>query len=317
MRLFVTIAHYFKQQPSDSWHQALGSGRDPLPRIAALNSEIVALHRYFGPYRATLDARLRRHDTSDVNVLDIVIMTARGCNVLESIGVDPSTYSVEYFDGPPLMLAFEAQRIMRERAGSYDLYAYLEDDLTIVDPHFFDKILWFVESFGPDVMLTPTRYEMAHSGLPAKIEFSPGLSSKLLSHFRQRTLVPKLTGIWNDREQTFRLPYNPHSACFFVTDEQLRRWIAQPSFYDRDASFAIRSSAPPPMHRAAHSACTGRRSRTRGSCRLNIMARATLHPLRQRARAMVRRHSCGWPSNRSNPARHIPFQRSASIRSIR
>lgn len=46
-----------------------------------------------------------------------------------------------------------------------------------------------------------------------------------------------MTGRWHDRQQTFRLPNNPHSGCFFVTDEQLRRWIAHPSFYDRDTSF--------------------------------------------------------------------------------
>jgi hypothetical protein len=237
MRVLVTIAHYFKQQPGADWYHALGSGRDPLAKIAGLNSEIVALHRYFGPHRATLDPRLRKYDTAGANVLDIVIMTVRGANVLQETGIDSSIYGVEYFEGPPSMLAFEAQRIMRERVGGYDLYAYLDDDLTIVDPQFFDKVLWFVETFGPDTMLIPTTYEMAHSGIPAKILFSPRLSSKSLASFRKLDLAPALTGRWNGREQTFRLPYNPHSHCFFVTDAQLREWITRPSFYDRDASF--------------------------------------------------------------------------------
>jgi hypothetical protein len=237
MRILVTIAHYFKIEPGHDWYGALGSGRAPLAKIAALNSEIVSLHRYLGRRSAVSDANLRAFDTTEAHTLDIVIVTMRDANVLEWIGIDPATYSVEYFDGPPLMLAFEAQRIMRERAGNYDLYAYLEDDLTVVDPDFFAKILWFVESFGPGATLFPTRYEMAHSGTPAKIEFSPHLSSKAIAPFQRPGLAPALTGRWHGREQTFRPPNNPHSGCFFVTDAQLKRWIEHPSFYDRDTSF--------------------------------------------------------------------------------
>jgi hypothetical protein len=237
MRLLVTVAHYFKPQSVSEWHQVTGSGRDALARIAALNSAIVALHRYFGPHRGARDSRLQKYDTAVANRLDIVIMTVRGSNVLDSIGIDPSTYSVEYFEGPPPMLGFEAQRIMRERAGGYDIYAYLEDDLTIVDPAFFEKISWFVETFGPDVMLTPTCYEMAHSGIPAKIQVAPRISSKMLVPLLRSELAPRLTGRWNGREQTFRLPHNPHSASFFVTDLQLKRWMTHPTFYDRDASY--------------------------------------------------------------------------------
>ncbi len=237
MRILVTIAHYFKQEPGRDLYGALGSGRAPLAKIAALNSEIVALHRYFGPRRVIENRTLRAFDTMAPNVLDIVVMTVRGANLLDWIAIDPSIYSIEYFEGAPVMLAFEAQRIMRERAGGYDLYAYLEDDHAIVDPEFFAKIVWFVETFGPGVMLIPSRYEMAHSGTLAKVEFSPRLSADTLAPFRRSEWAPALTGTWHGREQTFRLPSNPHSACFFVTDEQLKRWVAQPSFYDRDSSF--------------------------------------------------------------------------------
>jgi hypothetical protein len=237
MRILVTIAHYFKREAGHDLYDALGSGRAPLAKIAALNSQIVSLHRYFGPRRVVGNPTLRAFDTVTANTLDIVIMTVRGANILDWIGIDPSLYRIEYFEGAPMMLAFEAQRIMRERAGDYDLYAYLEDDLTIVDPDFFAKILWFVETFGPDVMLVPTRYEMAHSGSLAKIEFSPRLSANTLAPFRRGEWAPALTASWHGREQTFRLPNNPHSACFFVTDDQLKRWIAQPSFYDCDSSF--------------------------------------------------------------------------------
>jgi len=40
MRLLITIAHTFT---GPDWRQVVGSGRAPLPKIAALNAQIVAL----------------------------------------------------------------------------------------------------------------------------------------------------------------------------------------------------------------------------------------------------------------------------------
>src|SRR5262249_29458320 len=147
-----------------------GSGRAPFAKIAALNAQIVALHRYFGCYRLSTSSDGPPSSWgSGKSLLDIVIITVRGANLLEWIGVDPSTYEIAYFDGAPGMLPFEAQRIMRERAGAYDIYGYLEDDLIVDDPLFFAKIEWFAHEFGPRAMLVPLRFEMAHTGIPAKV----------------------------------------------------------------------------------------------------------------------------------------------------
>ena len=236
MRLLITIAHTFTETGPD-WHQVVGSGRAPLPKIAALNAQIVALHRYFGPRRLARDARAGSIAGAEPNTLDIVIMTVRGANVLDQIGIDPSEYKVEYFDGPPLMLAFEAQRIMRERAGAYDFYGTMEDDLSVTDPAFFEKIGWFAAEFGPDKMLAPARYEISHTGTLAKMTIEPRLSGDTVKALRRAGLPATLSGRWHGREQTFHLPNNPHGGCYFLTDAQLRHWMAQPSFDDRDESW--------------------------------------------------------------------------------
>lgn len=235
MRALIVIAHYFKSDAGRDLRESGGSGRGPVARIAALNSEIIALHRYFGgvrlarnPWQSAAFAEMER------NTLDIIIVTVRGANLLEYIGIDPSFYGVEYFDGPPGMIPFEAHRIMRERAGAYDFYAYFEDDLTIMDPAFFEKIGWFVSSFGPEAILLPRLYEMAHSGTPARIAIELKLSSDTVSLFRRSGVPPKLVGQWNGREQTFVLPNNPHACCFVLTDDQLRLWIRHPTFYNRE-----------------------------------------------------------------------------------
>jgi hypothetical protein len=238
MRVLVTIAHYCKPSDAAGNPLNLGSMRAPLSRLAAFNAQLVSLHRYFGPRRLSVapgDPQGRSASNSDV--LDILVMTARDANLLNWIGIVPSSYSVEYFDGPPIMLAFEAQRIMRERAGQYDFYVYLEDDLIIDDPAFLEKIGWFARAFGPRALLLPIRYEMSSTGTPAKVSISFQLDEKFAAPFRREGLAPVLTGRWHGAERTFRIPNNPHAACYVLTDEQLRLWIGDPSFYDRDGSW--------------------------------------------------------------------------------
>jgi hypothetical protein len=238
MRLLVTIAHYFKQTANAHSRPVSGSSTLPFAKIAALNAQIIALHRYFGPFRLSLnpDDPRRRWGAGD-NALDIVIMTVRDTNLLPWIGVDPTTYAIEYFDGAPQMVPFEAQRIMRERTGGYDFYAYLEDDLIVDDPEFFAKIGWFASEFGPRAMLMPVRFEMAHTGMPAKVAVGLRLSHETNAPFCRPDIPNTLVGSWHGKEQTFCRPNNPHSGCFVITDSQLRLWTAHPSFYDRDSSW--------------------------------------------------------------------------------
>jgi hypothetical protein len=226
MRVLVAIAHYFNHS----------SGASPLPKAAALNAQIVGLHRYFGERRGSMNPDDPQGTSNSACTLDIVVLTQRDANLLEWIQIDPTAYSVEYFDGDSLMLPHEAQRIMRDRVGAYDIYAYMEDDLIVDDPAFFAKVAWFAGEFGPRAMLMPIRYEMASTGIPAKLSLSSRLSSKATVSFRRRE--PVLKGRWNGVEQVFRLPNNPHAGCYVLTDDQLRLWIAEPSFYDRDTSWA-------------------------------------------------------------------------------
>jgi hypothetical protein len=240
MRVFVAIAHYFNndEERPDIRALGMGSGRWPLPRIAALNAEIVALHRHFGPNAlSTNPTEASRFASRTANVLDIVVVTARGKNVLDWIGIEPPAITVEYFDGDPLMLGFEAQRLMRERAGAYDIYGYMEDDLIVTDPAFLDKIAWFAGKFGETALLLPTRYEMSASGTLAKVAFAPQLSRTKREFLYRNNPPPVLSADWNGRTQNFRIPMNPHSGCYFLTPAQLARWLRSDSFYDRDTSW--------------------------------------------------------------------------------
>ena len=237
MRILFVIPHFFSA-PKPGQPMAGGSHFDMVARIAALNTAIVALHRLFGPRRHAMAPDIPFPDrVGPTRVVDIVIIQIPGMELLDHIDIDPSCYVRENFSGDAPMMEFEAQRILRDRVGGYDYYGIIEDDIVLTDPTFFDKVQWFQDNFGPDTVLVPARYEMAHSGTPAAVLIDPTLPSELLEPFRRSGQQEMVSARWHGRPQDFSLAYNPHSAAHFLTDEHLRRWIRSPYFYDRDASW--------------------------------------------------------------------------------
>jgi len=237
MRILFVICHYFSPKLDGQATAIYSSQLDPLARVAAVNASMVALHRHFGPRRHGRNPFARLPEDRTERTLDIVVLQVPGKGLLHAVGIDSSCYAVEYFDGPPLMLCFEAQRVLRERLGGYDYYAVIEDDIVIHDSLFFDKLGCFERSFGTDMLLQPRRYEMAQSGTPTVVDADPNMSSQMLAPFRRPGQKERLVAVWHGYEQTFVLPQCPHSSGYFLSDAQLRHWVGTPWFYDRDASW--------------------------------------------------------------------------------
>lgn len=239
MRLLVVTHHFF--EPASAGDPTIYASRiDPIARIAAVNAMIVAFHRHFGPNRHGEDPTARLPGDETERVLDIVVLQVPGKGIMEHVGIDPSLYSLELWDGPAMQLGFETQRVIGERVGQYDYYAVVEDDMIVHDPLFFDKLAWFEQAFGPERVLLPLRYEMSQSGTPAMVAVWPKISVETMSALGMRRdgQPPILEADWHGRRQSFAQPTNPHVGGFFVSDAQLRRWMATPWFYDRDGAFA-------------------------------------------------------------------------------
>src|SRR5260221_3761612 len=123
MRLLLGSCNYFGANSDRGAASLYSSQLDPLSRIAAVNASLISLYRHFGPNRhGEHPSRPLPGDEARDRQLDIVILQIPGRGLLDEIGVDPSCYEVAYADVPPMMLCFEAQRILRERLGAYDYY---------------------------------------------------------------------------------------------------------------------------------------------------------------------------------------------------
>ncbi len=207
-----------------------------MPRVRALSASVASLHHTFGTIHRFINHADRLIDTPSRiagYALDIVICTTGDLHLLDRLEVPAAWYAASSASIDPMMLGFECHAVMSERLGDYDFYCYLEDDLIIADPSFFDKIEWFTQAFGTASVLAPHRYEIAGVKLYVDGDIPAGWTVE--AHDITRT--PTLTGsVWG-RDLGFRRPLNPHSGCFVLTAEQMTRWSAQPYFLDRDTRF--------------------------------------------------------------------------------
>lgn len=238
MRILVMVPHYFGPSRPEYQTQILGSSVEPIGRIAALNEMIVALHAHFGPNRCMFDGKaIASDETAPARHVDIVVVTQRDHNILPQLGLAPHAFETAYVDGNPTRLHFHTRLLLRDRLGSYDFYCMMEDDLIIHDTAFFEKLGWFQDEFGVHALLAPVRFELAHTGTPAKVIIDPELPENWTDQFRRPDQKVELVGGWRGSSQAFRLPRNPHAGCFFLSQEQLTYWAEHPSFADCDVSW--------------------------------------------------------------------------------
>ena len=138
----------------------------------------------------------------------------------------------------PKHLGFEAQRFLASRIDSgYDLYAYFEDDLVVIDPWFFRKIDWFRSQAGESCVVLPHRFELAPEPHSVDRFFIDGPMPD--SDLRQVLPNPEaaIGAQWPGGNQYFESPRNPHAGCFVLSRNQLNHWTKQPHWQDGDCSW--------------------------------------------------------------------------------
>lgn len=135
------------------------------------------------------------------------------------------------------MLPFECQRVLRDNLGRYDYYVYLEDDLILHDPWFFAKLLWFNQHTELLDLLQPNRFEIGLAAPYCKAYVDGDLAPQVAGRFQNIAHRPMLRATALGQPVAFKRPKNPHSGCFFLTDEQLAHWVKQAHFGDLDCRF--------------------------------------------------------------------------------
>lgn len=235
-KALITIPHYFSYVPKNGVYGSYQG--DPGPRVAALRDMIIALHRHF----MAKDRAARVGDIKNVPAneaqswsVDIVICGLENFNVIDLLGLPRGAYRFEAVQCHPMLIGFECHRVLSENIGRYDIYGFMEDDLTIDDPTFFEKIAWFAQTTGLKNVLLPHRYEFdlydAYGKYYVDADFDIG-------GLVYPAAMPEITLPYLAGNLAFRMARNPHSGCFFLLEDQMRAWMGSGNFLDRDISFA-------------------------------------------------------------------------------
>lgn len=241
MKILLAIIHYWDPN-GNGRHQSLRS--NPAPRVEALNQQLLAFRRLGSQqYQINMvDNGVFRTNELYRHELDIHVITDGHHTVLDQLGADFRSCFTEFVTKPSsgMMLGFEAHNHIAsilQDDDQYDLVGYMEDDLIIHDPLFFQKIIWFQNLMGPTQVLLPQRIEMTHRPHFVDrlfIDGPLGISNQYPTKVRKEPpVVMDIAG----GKIVIETPLNPHAGCFFLTPNQFYHWMNQPHWLDRDCSF--------------------------------------------------------------------------------
>lgn len=237
MKILITIPHYYK--PDTESHGAYG--KSPEPRINALTKCLLNLHALFGNSQYVLNIKDKVANPVNQqyqNQLDVVICTANQNHILEHLNLPKSFYTQHNSElENPKMLGFECQKVLKENLGKYDYYCFMEDDLIIHDPLFFEKMNWFNNGTDSLNLLQPNRYEASSMGKVLKAYVDGDINPRATVKHQNVNEFPHLYAKFLNQVMLFQRPLNPHSGCFFLTQKQMEHWVNQPYFLDMDVSF--------------------------------------------------------------------------------
>ena len=237
MKILITIPHYY--YPSKESYGS--SDSSPQVRIEAFKSCLFNIYSLFSPSQCMIDIQNKKTikaNSALAHSIDVVVCTANDRHLLSQANIPGNFYTnhaVTLED--PKYLGFECQRVLKENLGKYDYYCFMEDDLIINDPYFFEKIKWFNSFTDKMSVLQPNRYEVSTCGSVLKSYVDGDIRPAITEKYQNVNEFSELSKEFLEQNILFHRPYNTHSASYFLTQEQMQYWVDQPYFLDLDASF--------------------------------------------------------------------------------
>ena len=139
--------------------------------------------------------------------------------VLQLFGGQIQVHSLDLEDPRQLPLACRDHLVAAEPRA--DLSLYLEDDLVLSDPLFFDKQRWFLERSGGRAVLMPHRYELIPGGGGRRLLIDGPLRPGFIGRFCQPKDAVASARFLDGQQVSFDRTANPHSGLFCVNSEQI------------------------------------------------------------------------------------------------
>ncbi len=190
-------------------------------------------HDHVGVVRCPADPQASRDPGAAVAelVLELHVFVT-GCDCLEDVlALYAGRIVVHRLDlADPLELALAARDWLVAATPVVDLALYLEDDLVVHDPYYFDKLLWFSAQVQHRYALMPHRYELSGDPSACRLQVDGRLElpSGPLTPGRQgqgQAELLQVRGTYlNGQAVEFVEAANPHAGTFCLSAPQVR-WL--------------------------------------------------------------------------------------------
>lgn len=240
MKILFTIPHYFEAGARGAPRNYGSTGRSPEPRIGALALTISALWQAFGPRQYSLNHASRKGLPANGryrNQIAVCVCTAGQRHLLGRLDHLKDRFVQVGTRAEPPLLGYECHRVLKDNLGKFDFYCYLEDDLVLRDPLFFQKLAWFNAAAEEGALLLPNRYEYAVTGGIHKVYIDGEMRPRASKDFQDPTDRTVLTANALGAPMRFSRTWNPHAGSFFLNQNQMAHWAAQDYFLDRSTAF--------------------------------------------------------------------------------
>ncbi len=236
MRILFTIPHYYSQT-ENGFYGSLASPAQK--RLNVLRTTIASLYQNFGPRQGltfSTERRITGANRARDNRIEIVVCTNGDNHLLNHL--PKGLVSGRDTPGDPMYLGYGCQEVLASRVDDFDYFCFLEDDIFVSDPEFFAKLAWFQTLADEESLLQPNRYELRLDQPVHKLYIDGNLGKPGISErFQDISVDPNLQGEHLGRRINFQRVNNPHSGCFFLSQEQMRRWMARSDFLERSDDF--------------------------------------------------------------------------------
>ena len=224
MKVLLTIPHVFAPKEG-SLYSSQTEAKRAIKQEALRRATIENLNRH--SQRHWIHASLgkakpvvtREQSTSDGVDLTIQLYTPPSASLADTLPMDPNLQLIDPGVDDFTQVPKVSSRCALELAEHYDIVGYMEDDLLIEDPNFFEK-LHYLHRTVPDIF----------AFLPHRCEHIPGNGDVILSGDPDggRNDLFWATGEtievpWPTTNKKFYRATNPHSGCFFLSQKQALR----------------------------------------------------------------------------------------------
>ena len=235
LRVRVGIPHFFREQAGEGPYGSSRRGARAA-RCLALGrclSALIDLQRGSRDLRLHIGGRRIEHLPAQPPIgavlerpveLEIEVCTD-GAHQLEEV-LEPfaGRITVQHVpvDDPRTLALRTRDRLIREGEIG-DLTLYLEDDLVISDPLFFDKQAWFLAHTEGHMVLMPHRYERVDRGGAGVLLIDGPLRDGFIQEFCTPMADRVIGSFGNGPPIHFEVPTNPHAGCFCLSRLQVER----------------------------------------------------------------------------------------------